>query len=282
MVFSSYEFLFVFLPISFAGFLALEHYGWGRAALAWVVLASLVFYSWWNPVYLPLLVGSMAMNFALARLLARLNPRTEGGRRKLVATAGVAANLLALGYFKYTGLLVSSIENMSGAEFGFAQIELPLAISFFTFQQVAYLVDAYRGTAPTYGGLQYAFFISFFPQLIAGPIVRHDETIPQLAQGRRRTSWSNVAIGGTILVVGLAKKVICADSVALYATPMFTDAAGGGGRRLVESVDRFDRLRASDLLRLLRLQRHGDWLCAPVRYPPAAQLRLAVPLDQHL
>ncbi len=227
MVFSSYEFLFVFLPISFLGFLALEHWGWGRGALAWVVLASLVFYSWWNPVYLPLLVGSMAMNFWLARSLARLDPVTQPVRRKAVAIGGVAANLLALGYFKYTGLLVSTIENMSGGEFGFASIELPLAISFFTFQQVAYLVDAYRGTAPTYGGLQYAFFISFFPQLIAGPIVRHDQTIPQLVDGRRLTSWTNLAVGGTILVIGLAKKVVCADGVALYATPMFADAAAG-------------------------------------------------------
>lgn len=227
MVFSSHEFLFGFLPASFLGFLLLEHWGRGRAALAWVVLASLVFYSWWNPIYLPLLVGSMAVNFTFARALGRLDPTTQSRARKAIAVAGVAGNLVALGYFKYTGLLVSSIESMTGAELDFASIELPLAISFFTFQQVAYLVDAYRGSAPTYGGLQYAFFISFFPQLIAGPIVRHDQTIPQLATGRRLTSWRNVAVGGTILVIGLVKKVVFADGVAPWASTMF-DAARAG------------------------------------------------------
>jgi len=227
MVFSSYEFLLVFLPISFLGFLVLEQTGWGRLALAWVVLASLVFYGWWNPIYLPLLAGSMLGNFAIGRLLTRRDLQTRLGTRKALVVLGVSANLLALGYFKYAGLLATTVEGLGGVELGFASIELPLAISFFTFQQIAYLVDAYRGTAPAYGALQYAFFISFFPQLIAGPIVRHDQTIPQLERLGRLGSWSNLAIGATILTIGLAKKVILADGVATYATPVFGAAARG-------------------------------------------------------
>jgi D-alanyl-lipoteichoic acid acyltransferase DltB (MBOAT superfamily) len=220
VLFNSHEFLFLFCPLVFGAFFAIAARNF-RWALAWLVGASLFFYAWWNPPYLALLLASVLFNYAAGALIGR----AAKWRRALLAAA-VAANLLLLGYFKYTNFLIGSWNALTGGSLPFLQILLPLAISFHTFQQIAYLVDTYRGETGHYRFLDYLFFVVFFPQLIAGPIVRHDEIIPQIAE---RRSWrpdpADLALGVTIFSFGLFKKVVLADYMAIPADIVFAAAA---------------------------------------------------------
>lgn len=227
MLFNSYEFLFAFLPVALIGYFAAQRIG-PESAITWLVVASLFFYGWWNPDYLVLLVGSMLVNYGFGRQLsnAHRNGRVRSGRIWLFV--GVALNLLLLGWFKYANFAVDTANLVGGTQFHFDRIVLPLAISFFTFQQIAYLVDARQGITREYRFMHYALFVTFFPQLIAGPIVHHKEMLPQfMREGALRPHLSNIAIGTTILLIGLFKKVVLADSAALYASPVFDAAAGG-------------------------------------------------------
>jgi D-alanyl-lipoteichoic acid acyltransferase DltB (MBOAT superfamily) len=225
MLFNSYIFICLFLPITVAGFYVLGRGGHRRAVVCWLVAASLFFYGWWNPVYVPLLLVSVLFNYGVGLLLG--NSPTAGSRR-LVLAIGVAGNLGLLGYFKYANFFVDNVAKFADIGWTPGEIILPLAISFFTFQQIAYLVDASRGQAREYDFLRYCLFVTFFPQLIAGPIVHHKEMMPQFAAGRIGRLFSkNLAIGVTIFAFGLFKKVILADNAALYATPVF-DAAEAG------------------------------------------------------
>ena len=139
---------------------------------------------------------------------------------------GIAANILLLGYYKYTGFLLSSVDAAFGLDWSVPNIILPLAISFFTFQQIAYLVDAHQGQAREYRFAHYALFVTFFPQLIAGPIVHHRDMLPQFMQpGALTPRAQNMAIGLSIFALGLFKKTVLADGVAQYATPVFDAAA---------------------------------------------------------
>ena len=219
MLFNSHEFIFVFCPVVFAVFFLAAARNF-RLALAWLAGASLFFYAWWNPPYLLLLLGSVLFNYAAGLLL---NRGTRG--RGALLGAAIAANLLLLGYFKYTNFLIGTWNAFSGGSLPFLQILLPLAISFHTFQQIAYLVDTYRGETGHYRFLDYLFFVVFFPQLIAGPIVRHDEIIPQIS-GRRtwRPDPVYLALGITIFSFGLFKKVVLADYVAIPADLVFAAA----------------------------------------------------------
>ncbi len=215
MIFSSVEFLFFFLPAVMAGFFVLSALGAGhRVALAWLVAASLFFYAWWNPPFLALLVGSVLGNYAVGLVLAR-SP-TKG-----VLAVGVVGNLGLLGYFKYAGFLLAPL----GGDHLAAGIVLPLAISFFTFQQIAYLVDVYQGKTESSNLISYTLFVTFFPQLIAGPIVHYSETIPQFD---RETTFhldrNNLIAGFAILFIGLYKKVVIADGMEPYATHVFATA----------------------------------------------------------
>ncbi len=221
MLFNSLEFLFGFLPLTVAGFFLCGRMGGLRLAMGWLVAASLFFYSWWNPPYVLLLFSSILVNFLLGR---RLQARPS---RPLLA-AGVAANLAVIGYYKYADFFLSSVGGLTGLDLEMEAIFLPLGISFFTFQQIAYLVDAHRGQVERGGFLDYALFVSFFPQLIAGPIVHHREMMPQFRRRGVLTPDSEAfALGLGILSIGLFKKVIIADGVARYATPVFDAAAGG-------------------------------------------------------
>ena len=225
MLFNSYIFICLFLPVTVAGFYLLGGGGHRRAMVCWLVAASLFFYGWWNPVYVPLLLGSVLFNYGVGLLLG--NAPTAGPRRLLLAV-GVAGNLGLLGYFKYANFFVDNVAQFADIGWTAGEIILPLAISFFTFQQIAYLVDASRGRAREYDFLHYCLFVTFFPQLIAGPIVHHKEMMPQFAAGRMgRFISENLAVGVTIFAFGLFKKVILADNAALYATPVF-DAAEAG------------------------------------------------------
>jgi D-alanyl-lipoteichoic acid acyltransferase DltB (MBOAT superfamily) len=221
LIFSSLEYLLIFLPASLAGFLLLTR-RW-RQEFGWLVLCSLFFYGWWNPVYLWLLMGSMAFNYLVAWGISR-SPRAG---RALLAI-GVTGNLAAIGWFKYAGFLVNNVNSLLGFNIEQIDVVLPLAISFFTFQQIAFLVDCRRGIAREYHVLDYALFVSFFPQLIAGPIVHHRDVIPQFLQLRQhRYDMSNLSVGLTALTVGLFKKVIIADGLAEIATPVFAAAEQG-------------------------------------------------------
>ena len=229
MLFNSFEFIVAFLPVTLIGFFLLGGRENPRAAVSWLVFASLFFYGWWNPSYLLLIIGSICFNFFIGqRLLARPS--------KAILGFGVAVNLLSIAYFKYAGFLAFNIEELAGVEVGLEHIVLPLAISFFTFQQIAYLIDAHRGEVRAEGFVDYALFVTFFPQLIAGPIVHHSETIPQFARrSTYRLDLDNMALGLTVFSIGLFKKVVLADGVATYATPMFAAAQGGYDPTLFEA-----------------------------------------------
>ncbi|MFC3609261.1 MBOAT family O-acyltransferase [Stutzerimonas tarimensis] len=221
MLFNSLTFILGFLPVVLAGFYFLTSNGRPRFAAIWLTLASLVFYGWWNPLYVPLLVGSVTLNFLLGGYLIRHPSR-------LALTLGVAANLGLLGYYKYTGFLLGSLDQAFALNWQVEDILLPLAISFFTFQQIAYLVDARDGEVQEHDFVHYCLFITFFPQLIAGPITHHGE---MLAQFRERTTFrprlGALSIGATIFVLGLFKKVVIADPLGETASPVFAVAAAG-------------------------------------------------------
>ena len=174
MLFNSYEFLLVFLPIAVVGF-----YIFGRLTnltltLLWLIFASLIFHAYWKASYTWLFVGSMGTNYLFG--LACRHVETQF-LRKVIVTAGIAFNLLLLGYFKYSGFLSDLMLDFFSIDWNFGTIALPLAISFYTFQQIAFLVDCYRRECPHYTLLQYVSYLAFFPHLIAGPIVRHDDLV---------------------------------------------------------------------------------------------------------
>lgn len=226
MLFNSLEFIFLFLPIVLAIFFIIGKYGYRRLAIASLVAASLVFYGWWNPKYLILLVGSMIFNFFIGYAL---NKQAHSPiLKKTILGVGVAANLIIIGYFKYANFFITSAGDILGKNFNLTNIILPLGISFFTFQQIAYLVDSARGETKSYNFIDYCLFISFFPQLIAGPIVHHAEVMPQFAdKNAYKFSPDNVSVGITIFSLGLFKKVVFADNIAIYATPVFEAATQG-------------------------------------------------------
>lgn len=224
MLFNSAEYLFLFLPLVFAGFLFLSRSNSTESQITWLILASLYFFGSWNPIYLLLILTSITVNFLVGRRLAA----TPMAGRKPWLVAGVVFNLGLLGYFKYAGFFVSSLNALGNWLIPVPEITLPLAISFFTFQQIAYLVDVYRDECQEYQLRHYALFVLFFPQLIAGPIVHHKEIMPQFTFLRPVSELrTDVAVGLTIIVIGLFKKVVMADSLAQLSNPVYGAAAQG-------------------------------------------------------
>jgi D-alanyl-lipoteichoic acid acyltransferase DltB (MBOAT superfamily) len=222
MLFNSYEFLFAFFPLCVIGFFLLARSS-EKLATLWLVGASLFFYAWWSPRYLALLLASIAMNFVAGRAIASAAPGT--GKRLL--TLAVAANLVLLAVFKYAGFFVHEA-NRLGLGLPELAIILPIGISFFTFTQIAYLVDAHRGQAREYNPLHYALFVTWFPHLISGPVLHHKQMMPQFANpATYLPSAESFAVGMTMFVFGLAKKVLLADQFALYASPVFGGAERG-------------------------------------------------------
>ncbi len=235
MLFNSYEFIFIFLPTVLLGFHilgSLEHH---RAVLVWLVGASLFFYAWWDPIYVGLILSSIVFNYLLGIALNNHHGRGLPGRLapRLQLGLGITCNLAILGYFKYANFFVENYILATGDFIFMERIALPLAISFFTLQQVACLVEAYRGETRQYDFLRYMLFVSFFPQLIAGPIVYHREVLPQFAKhGLSRLRAEHLAVGMTIFSIGLFKKVVLADGVADYATSVFEAAEQGASLTL--------------------------------------------------
>ena len=228
MLFNSYEFLLVFLPTTLGVFFLLAATGNRILPIAWLVAASLFFYGWWNPAFLGLICFSIAFNYGFGLYLSRAGSDGGGHSVSGILALGIAVNLGLIGYFKYAGFLASAADQAFGTRIDLGEITLPLAISFFTFQQIAYLVDARRGVTSERSFLHYCLFVVFFPQLIAGPIVHHKEILPQFSRSKTfRLRADNLAIGLTIFAIGLFKKVVIADRLALTATPVFTAAEAG-------------------------------------------------------
>jgi alginate O-acetyltransferase complex protein AlgI len=219
MFFNSFEFIFIFLPIVITLFFTFGKLGYRKAAIATLVIASLSFYSYWNIRYLPLLIGSILFNFAMGRAI-------EKSRAKKLIVIGIAANLALLGYFKYTNFFLASVNAAAGASIHFPTIILPLGISFFTFTQIAYLVDAHRGETSGYSFLEYSLFVSIFPHLIAGPILYHKNIIPQFSDPKIfRFSYASMSKGIVLFSIGLFKKVVIADNLAPLANFAFAHPA---------------------------------------------------------
>ncbi len=221
MLFSTYTFIFQFLPAVLLAFAAARRHS-PRAGILVLVGASLFFYGAWKPVYLLLLVASIGANFSLGLLMEKPH------RRRRIGMLGVALNLALLGYFKYTNFVFDSVHALTGAPLPLVNVVLPLGISFFTFQQIAYLVDVMRGARVERDIVSYTLFVSFFPHLIAGPLVHHAEMIPQFKRGRTLRSSLLAARGLAIFAAGLFKKVVIADNLAQFVSPVFAHLDAGG------------------------------------------------------
>ncbi len=225
MLFNSYEFIFAFLPLTFFIYFYLNSKRYTEASKGFLVFASLFFYSWWNIVYLPLILSSMLFNYIIGNILngnKQTNKSKKEINKKTILIIGIIANVALLAYFKYADFFITNVNFITDGNIPTLNLALPLAISFFTFQQIAYLVDSYRKETQEYDFLNYALFVTFFPQLIAGPIVHHKEMMPQFASRWNKVkNYRNIALGLFIFSLGLFKKVVIADTFAIWATKGF-------------------------------------------------------------
>ncbi|MDD1642960.1 MAG: MBOAT family protein, partial [Methylococcaceae bacterium] len=220
MLFNSYVFIFAFLPIVFFGFYAIGRYS-HNLALLWLTLASLFFYAWWDIRFVGLLLGSIVFNYGFGYLI-ELRLAKSGGTPKLFLVSAIVANLILLGYFKYANFFAENLNHLAGTTLLIGEVFLPLGISFFTFTQIAFLVDTWQGKVKEYSFIHYTLFVTYFPHLIAGPVLHHKEMMPQFARPDTCfINWENIAVGLSIFVLGLAKKVLIADSMGDMATPIF-------------------------------------------------------------
>ncbi len=208
MLFNSVEYIFFFLPFVFFTTFILNRYNRFTAAKLFLILASLFFYAWWNPVYLPIMLGSILFNYGFSLGIQKY-------QSKILLILALVGNIGLLVYYKYADFLIANFNAIFGTQISFLHLLLPLAISFYTFQTIAYQVDCYKGIAQNKNFIDFALFISFFPQLIAGPIVHHKELIPQLNDPKlKKINLENISKGIVLFVIGLAKKVLIADSLS--------------------------------------------------------------------
>lgn len=223
MLFNSYIFILVFLPVCLAGYFALNHFGHDKAALCFLLGMSLWFYGYFHIRYLVIILFSVAVNFLFYRMLRKASAQKN---RNSILAVGLAVNLLVLAYFKYMDFFITILNVTLGLSLPLLRIMLPLGISFFTFQQISFLIDAWRGECPAYSFLEYACYVTYFPQLVAGPIVTHDELIPQFRNPeQRKPNWDNLSRGMYLFVLGLAKKILIADVFGNAVNIGFSDAA---------------------------------------------------------
>jgi len=223
LLFNSYEFIFAFLPITFFIYFYLNNKRLEKASKGFLVFSSLFFYSWWNIAYLPIILSSMLFNYIIGNNLNRTsNDKQNKLSKKAILTFGIVSNIVLLGYFKYTDFFIENINLLTKENIPTLDLALPLAISFFTFQQISYLVDSYRQETNEYDFINYALFVTFFPQLIAGPIVHHKEMMPQFSSPWNKVkNYKNIAMGIFIFSIGLFKKVVIADTFAVWANKGF-------------------------------------------------------------
>lgn len=230
MVFSSFPFILAFLPITWFVYFGLQRARLSIAAKAWLLGASLFFYAWWRPEHLVLLVLSLLVNFSIGTSLAASATSSARHRKpvspRALLVAGIVFNLGLLGFFKYAAFAVTNLNLALDEPYEVPSIVLPLAISFFTFQQIAYLVDSYRGLTREPDFLNYGLFVCWFPQLIAGPIVHHAEMMPQFASRWNRVPrHANIARGLVLFSIGLFKKIVVADTFAQWANAGYAPGA---------------------------------------------------------
>ena len=219
MLFNSYEFIFLFLPITLIVYFTLNRFGKYKLAKGWLVIASLYFYSYFHKSYLILIMASIGVNYLVGN---RLSDSKGIIKRKIFLILGVLFNVIGLGYFKYYDFFISNINVVFKTNLPLLHILLPLGISFFTFQQLSFIVDSYYKKHLKYDFLSYCLFVTFFPQLIAGPIVLPTEMLPQFeSEENKKINWENMNRGLYIFSIGLAKKVIIADTIANFANAGF-------------------------------------------------------------
>jgi alginate O-acetyltransferase complex protein AlgI len=224
MLFNSPAFLFIYLPIVLLGFVVLGRFG-RTAIVSWLAFMSLAFYAYWRLEFLLLLLGSIAVNYACSRLIWRY--RARPGLQNTFLTLGILANLGGLAYFKYFFPVLRFVNDSLGIHSDFANVILPLGISFFTFTQIGYLIDLSQDAAEPQDLIGYVLFVTFFPHLIAGPILHHREIMPQFANGRDFTlKWRDLALGLSWFTLGLCKKVLIADRLSPYADAAFAHTGG--------------------------------------------------------
>jgi len=220
LLFNSYIFIFAFLPVTFFIYFFLNKKRLTEASKGFLVFSSLFFYSWWNIAYLPLILSSLLFNYIIGQSLSKVIIR-----KKSILVVGIVSNIALLGYFKYSDFFIENLNYSFNSNMDLLHLVLPLAISFFTFQQISYLVDSYKRKVNEHDFLNYALFVTFFPQLIAGPIVHHKEMMPQFATPRNKVvNYRNVSLGLFIFSIGLFKKVVIADTFAVWATTGFDTA----------------------------------------------------------
>lgn len=225
MVFSSYIFLLAFLPATLLGFYSLRRFGAFNASVTFLLCASFVFYAYWSLPHSGLLLGAILVNFIAGRSIGALSDRRHA---KLVMIAAIVFNLGLIFIFKYLDFTGTVLAQLTGNEWRFLSLLLPLGISFFTFQQIAYIVDCYKHGSASRTFRDYALFVSFFPQLIAGPIVHHAHTRPQFADiAKRPINTELLPYGLVIFAMGLMKKTMIADPIARIVDPLFAAAANG-------------------------------------------------------
>jgi alginate O-acetyltransferase complex protein AlgI len=224
MLFNSYAFIFGFLPVTFALFFVLGR--WNKElAMAWLAVMSVVFYTWWSVDYVALLLASVLFNYAAARAIECVRSRCRCRWTQIILATGITGNLTILGYFKYANFFVNTVNSLTGIDWSISHIVLPLGISFFTFTQIAFLVDATRGEARV-KFIPYLLFVTYFPHLLAGPIIHHKQVMPQFRLASTyRLSAENIAVGLTIFTIGLAKKVLIADPISPVSQFFFSSAA---------------------------------------------------------
>lgn len=227
MLFNSYGFILFFLPVVVLGYFYLARID-HRFSAGWLASASLFFYGYWNPAYIGLLLASIACNYSFGRWLARADIKHNDLGKKRLLMVAIGINIVLLCYYKYANFFLGNINAVAGSHLSLGAIILPLGISFFTFTQIAFLVDAYQGKVKEYNFTHYLLFVTYFPHLIAGPIIHHKEMMPQFSSpATYRINAEHFAVGLTIFVLGLSKKVLIADSLAGHANPFFNAVSHG-------------------------------------------------------
>ena len=236
MLFNSYEFIFAFLPLTLALFYLCGAYS-AQAARVSIICASLIFYAWWRPLNVAIIVPSILINYVLAQRLQRLGTDAAAQRAgRITLIAGIAFNVAFLGFFKYTSFLQETSNDLFGTQFVLAHIILPLGISFITFQKIAFLIDVHARRIERFSFADYALFVLFFPQLIAGPIVHYREVMPQFRALTARWNATDVCVGLTMFLIGLFKKALLADSIAPLVSSIFDRAAQGEPVSVIPAV----------------------------------------------
>jgi len=240
MLFNSYIFIFAFLPVTVIIYFLLNRMRLSFAAKVFLALASVFFYGWWDVKYVPLILASIAFNYTVGRLLMRRKAQdddgTDGqasylnessaGKRRALLIFGIVCNVGLLIYYKYADFFLTNINSLTGSTFAMLKLVLPLGISFFTFTQIAFLVDAFRRKAREASIVNYVLFVTFYPHLIAGPILHHSEMMPQFDKKRSKVwDWNNASRGIFVFCIGLFKKVVIADSFSGYANDGFATAS---------------------------------------------------------